>query len=461
MPTLRQLRRGAAAGPAEERLSLSDLVEWQSISGGGGLFPYGFGSQQMTGPFEMPANDLGSYTNDIYKRNGIVFACIAVRAMIFAEIRFRYANLEQGRIGRLFGDPTLDILNRPWPNGTTGELAARMIQDADLAGNSYWVRRDNRLWRRDPDKMMIVLSGDESSDQYADVAGYLYYPGGITPGGEAYTYLPDEVAHWSPMPDPKATYRGISWLTPVLREIASDGAATDHKLQFFRQGATPNMVVTTPAEIMTQEQFDKFKQKMDAEHSGVKKAYKTLYLAPGADVTVVGKDFSQMAFSETQGRDETRIAAAAGVPAVIVGLKESMQGSSLNAGNYQQARRRFADGTMRPLFRSAAAALQTLVPPPNAGSLLWYDDSQVAFFREDRADAADIFYKKALTVEALVRAGYQADSVSAAVELEDLRALQHTGLFSVQLQPPGSGQSPDDEGSGDDSPDPSADGSGQ
>jgi phage portal protein BeeE len=164
-------------------------------------------------------------------------------------------------------------------------------------------------------------------------------------------------------------------------------------------------------------------------------------LAPGADVTVVGKDFSQMAFSETQGRDETRIAAAAGVPAVIVGLKESMQGSSLNAGNYQQARRRFADGTMRPLFRSAAAALETLVPAPNAGSVLWYDDSQVAFFREDRADAADIFYKKALTVESLVRAGYQADTVATAVELEDLRALQHTGLFSVQLQAPGSGDS--------------------
>ena len=258
MPTLRQLRRGAATGAAEERLSLTDVVEWQAISNGGGLFPYGFGSHSLTGPFEMPANDLESYANQIYKRNGIVYACVAVRAAIFAEIRFRYANLDQGRIGRLFGDPSLDILNRPWPNGTTGELAARMIQDVDLAGNSYWVREGNRLWRRDPDKMLIVLSADESSAQYADVAGYVYYPGGIKPGAPSFTYLPGQVAHWSPNPDPTATYRGMSWLTPVLREIASDGAATDHKMQFFRQGAVPNMVVTTPAEIMTQEQFDKF-----------------------------------------------------------------------------------------------------------------------------------------------------------------------------------------------------------
>jgi hypothetical protein len=137
---------------------------------------------------------------------------------------------------------------------------------------------------------------------------------------------------------------------------------------------------------------------------------------------------------------------------VIVGLKESMQGSSLNSGNYGQARRRFADGTMRPLFRSAASALETLVTPPNSGAILWYDDSQVAFFREDRADSAEIFYKKALTVESLVRAGYEPATVQDAVDNEDLRSLVHTGLFSVQLQPAGSDLSAGDEGPSDDSP---------
>jgi phage portal protein BeeE len=438
MATLRERRRGTASSD-EQRMSLSDVVEWKSIAGGGGIFPVGYGNMAGIPNAEMPSASMESYASSVYKTNGIVFACMAVRQSVFAEIRFRYANLENGKVGRMFGDPTLDVLFRPWPNGTTGELAARMIQDVDLAGNSYWVREGNRLYRRHPDKMLLVLTENPADARYSDIAGYSYWPDGIFPGRRNYTYLPEQVCHWSPLPDPQRDYLGMSWLTPVLREIASDSAATDHKQSFFRNGATPNMVVKTPAEIMTQDQFDAFKAKMDREHVGTGRAYKTLYLAPGADVSVVGRDFSQMDFGETQGRDETRIAAAAGVPAVIVGLKESMSGSSLNAGNYGQARRRFADGTMRPLYRSAAAALQTLVPPPNSGSILWYDDSQVAFFREDRADAADIFYKKALTVESLVRAGYEAETVATAVENEDLRALVHTGLFSVQLQKPDSG----------------------
>jgi phage portal protein BeeE len=56
----------------------------------------------------------------------------------------------------------------------------------------------------------------------------------------------------------------------------------------------------------------------------------------------------------TQGAGETRIAAAAGVPPVIVGLSEGLQAATYS--NYSQARRRFADGTMRPLWRNAAVA---------------------------------------------------------------------------------------------------------
>ena len=69
--------------------------------------------------------------------------------------------------------------------------------------------------------------------------------------------------------------------------------------------------------------------------------------------------------------------------------------------------------------------------------------------------------KNATAIRTYTDAGYTADSAVAAVVAGDPTLLEHTGLFSVQLQPPGSGQSPDDEGSGDDSPDPSADGSGQ
>jgi hypothetical protein len=123
---------------------------------------------------------------------------------------------------------------------------------------------------------------------------------------------------------------------------------------------------------------------------------------------------------------------------VIAGLSEGLAGSSLNAGNYSAAKRRFSDGTMRPLWRNAAGSLEVLVPPP-AGSRLWYDSRDVAFLREDDKDIASIQSMNAQTIKALLDAGYDPDAAVAAVENNDFDLLsgKHSGLFSVQLQPPG------------------------
>ena len=427
------LRRRRSA--PSERNGWDDVQSWIQMAGA--QFPVQTSALLGSSLESLPS---GENFADVYKSNGIVFACMAVRQRVFSQITFRFVELNNGKVGKFFGTPDLGVLEKPWPNGTTGELAARMIQDADTAGNFYAVRQGDRLYRRDPRKTSIILSGNPDEDEFVDVMGYVYRPKGKQ--GPSYTYLPSEMCHWTPTPDPDHPYKGMSWITPILREIRSDNAATDAKAKTFANGMTPNMVVKFPQDVMTQEQFDKFKAKMEAEYAGSGKSGKTMYLAPGADVQVVGADFRAMDFSETQGRDETRIASAAGVPAVIVGLKESLAGSSLNAGNYGAARRAFADGTMSDLYRGASAALETLVPAPQAksASKLWFDISQVAFFREDRADQANIYFARAQAMRQLVEAGWDADSVNAAFEAEDMSLLVHSGLLSVQLQKPGSPQ---------------------
>jgi phage portal protein BeeE len=428
MASLRQLR----AEPA--RNGFDDMQSWIQMSGAS--FPVQTSALLGSQPEALPS---GEDFSSIYKSNGVVFACMAVRQRVFSQITFRFASLNNGKVGKLFGGPEIDVLSRPWPNGTTGDLATRMITDADTKGAFFGVREGQWIYRRDPLKMSVVLSGNPAEDEFVDILGYVYRPNGER--GPSFSYLPSEVCHWTPTLDPEAHYaKGISWITPILREIRSDNAATDHKAKFFANGATPNMVVKFPEGVMNQDQFDRFKAKMEAEYAGSAKAHKTMYLAPGADVEVVGKDFQQMDFSETQGRDETRIASAAGVHPVIVGLKESLAGSSLNAGNYAAARRAFADGTMSDLYRGAAAALETLVPAPQVKgpAKLWFDISQVPFFREDRGDAATIRQTQATTIASLIQAGYEPDSVIAAMEAEDFTLLVHSGLYSVQLQPAGS-----------------------
>jgi phage portal protein BeeE len=249
------------------------------------------------------------------------------------------------------------------------------------------------------------------------------------------TLLPDEVCHFSPKPDPMARFRGMSWLTPVLQEVMADKAATRHKLKFFDNGATPNMAIKFDKDTRP-EAFQDFVQKFNDAHRGADNAYKTMFLAGGADVTPLSMDFRQMDFKVTQGAGENRLAVAAGVPAAILGISEGLQGSSLNAGNFSAARRLFVDSTMRDLWAKAAASLAVLLTPP-AGARLWYDDRDIPFLREDEKDAAEIQFLEAQTLRQLLDAGWDPDTAKAYLLSGDLSLLKHSGLFSVQLQPAG------------------------
>jgi phage portal protein BeeE len=243
------------------------------------------------------------------------------------------------------------------------------------------------------------------------------------------------MVHFAHTPDPLAHYRGMSWLTPIVREVVADSAATRHKLKFFENGATPNMLVKSP--VSDPEVFKKWVSIMEEKHAGTANAYRTMYLGAGADATVVGTNFQQLDFKVTQGAGESRIATAGGVHPTIVGLSEGLQGSSLNAGNFGQSKRAFSDISLRSLWRSASGAFANVIDVPDSAEL-WYDARDVPFLQEDQKDAASIRKEDALTIESLVRAGFFPESAQQAVAADDYSLLKHTGLVSVQLQPPGS-----------------------
>ncbi len=398
--------------------------------------------------------DYAGYVEQGYRQNGIVFACILTRLLLFSEARFQWRSFSDGRPGDLHGTDELALLDRPWPGATTGDLLARMETDVSLAGNAFLTTTDDtgrygrsatgpgrRVVRMRPDRVTIVAGSRSGRADALDVqaVGYAYRPAGGATGGEDDVLLPAaDVAHYAPIPDPMHRWRGMSWLTPILREIEGDKAATVHKGRFFRNGASPALAITLDKQVRPAD-FERFKALFESQHRGAENAYKTLFLGGGADAKPLTMDMRQLDFKLTQGAGETRIAAAAGVPPVIVGLSEGLQSATYS--NYGQARRRFADGTMRPLWRSAAGALQALVTPP-AGSALWYDDRDIAFLREDQSDLANIQGRQAETVARLCDAGFTPESVIGAVMAEDFTQLQHSGLFSVQLQTPGTDGAP-------------------
>jgi phage portal protein BeeE len=412
---------------------MNDWYEMFSYQGLG----YAMTGSSVSADAESIENSFSGYINGIYKSNGIVFACMEARRSVFSEARFQFQRIRKGRPGDLFGSPALGLLEHPWPNCTTGELLSRAIQDVDLAGNHYVVREAGRLRRLRPDWVQIVLSEAPDRAVKSDVLGYVYYPGGIG-NGTGQVYLPEEIAHWCPIPDPDAQYRGMSWITPILREIQADKEATDHKARFYANASTPKLAVSLK-ESVTKQQFMEFVEAFDTANSGPDNAYKNMYLGGGADVSVVGANMQQIDFKSVTGAGETRIAAVAGVPAVVVGFSEGMQGSSLNAGNYKAAKENFGDRTLRPLWRSVSAAYESLIKlPANDGTVrLWYDDRDIAFLRTDRKDQSEILSTNQSTIVGYVTAGFTPESSVAALAAGDETLLVHSGLVSVQLLPPG------------------------
>ncbi len=440
---LRQLR-GSGPAPTSTRSTFEEILA-SFTDPAGMMTTYGTMS-----PEERIDSNVG-----VYHRNGPVFALVAARLQVFSQARFQWTRGTAGNARDMFGTRDLDLLERPWANARTPALLGRMELGASETGNAF-IRRirrprsltggpEDRLGVLRPEWVTIILGSQEETEapeQAADVevVGYAYSPGGDA--SRAQLFLPGEVVHYAPLPDPSAQFRGMSWITPVLNEINSDHASELHKAKFFENAATPNLAIKFDPTV-TLEAVRGFKKLLEDEHKGAFNAYKTLYLGGGADPVAVGKDFQQLQFAATQGKGESRLASAAGVPPSWVGFSEGLQGSALNAGNFDSAaRRRMGDGTMQHLWATAAATLEGLFDKTEIprGAMLWHDTRWIPFLRDDAEKSALTQQTQASTISSLISSGFTAESAIQAVDDGDLALLEHTGLVSVQLQKPGSQQ---------------------
>jgi phage portal protein BeeE len=445
--------RGAIDQWLNEYLLPSGMVN--QFAYGGQVYGFGGGLNLSYGQ-----NKAREFSGDLPGHAAAVKACPPafgaemVRAMVLSQARFTFRNprwmtaeyiaKRRSTPGRMFSTRDLAVLERPWPNGTTGDLIGRMEWHSGLAGNSFvtnW-QQNSRLRVLRPDWTAVVSGSQSEPDDPvgaldAEVIGYAYQNGGFTPGNRnaLITLPPSSVAHFAPLPDPLSPGMGMSWITPAVREIQGDMLAAQHKVTYFSNGATPNLVVKgIPA--MSRDQFDDIVNMLEDRHTGTANAYRTLYLTAGADATVVGANLAEIDFRAVQAGGETRIGLLSRVPAPLLGIGEGLQGSSLNAGNFAASRRMFADSWIFPTLQNLASTLAPLVSVP-VDAELWFDVADMPILREDAKDAADIGQVQAASITLLVRDGFTPESAVAAVTAQDMTLLVHSGMVSVQLWAPG------------------------
>jgi phage portal protein BeeE len=209
---------------------------------------------------ERMEGDFAGLVRDGLKANSIIWSCERLRVKVFSQARFMYQHLNDGRPGDLHDSPAtrLQVLEHPWRNATTGDLLARMRLHSDLGGNSYVVSRygglgASRLRVLRPDWVSIVMGSDEEpgrpqrrrrADHRLPLLARRLVESARTrhvPGRRGVPLRADARPH--------AHYRGMSWLNPVIAELETDKAATEHTLQFFRNGATTQVIVTVDKDI--------------------------------------------------------------------------------------------------------------------------------------------------------------------------------------------------------------------
>jgi len=397
---------------------------WEGMASGAAVFTTSYGQPDKEtlppelGPFALQANGTSS----------IVFAAEAVRMALFAEARFQYQAKDDKH---LFGNTTLAKLEEPWPGATEGDLLARMEQDAGLMGNAYiWEPPgEGRLVRLRPDwttivsELVAVPNGTDKPGWYRNKIGYFWEPPkSVLDQGEGFFIPAEECVHWAPICDLAANFRGMSWLTPAVREVQGDSGLTAYKIKYLQNAATPNLLIKY-AQKLAPATVDAVRERVTARYGGVDNAFRTLVLDQGADTTVVGNSLSQMDFSGVSAVGVERILADAMVPGVLVGL-EPLRGAGRG---YQESMQKLANLWARPQWRSVCGALSQLLDVPD-GNRLWFDVSDIAALQDGELEKGQAALVKAQALLALVQAGYTHESAVATVASMDLSQLQAGGL---------------------------------
>ena len=394
---------------------------WEGQASGAAVLTSTYGSPDR----EAILPQIAGWAQQSHASSSPVFAAILVRMMLLAEAQFQFQARDDKH---LYGTTDLAVLEHPWgPDSTSGELIARCEQDASIAGNSYtWAPPgEGTLVRLRPDWVTIVseLVRVGGGGTYRRKIAYWHEPPAAVWGqGRGFLVPANEVAHWHPIPDPDANFRGMSWLTPAMRDIQGDDAMARYKIRYLQNNATPNIVIKY-AQKLQAGTVDALRERLAARYGGPDNAGKTLILDQGADLVLAGNSLAEMDFAGVAQVTIERILADGGVPPLLVGL-ESVKGAGKS---YESVIRRFADLTLRPLWRSLCAALEMLVPGVPSGARLWYDTGDIAALQEGEQVRAQVALIRMQALLAAVQAGYTHDSAVVAVEAGDLSQLKAGG----------------------------------
>lgn len=338
--------------------------------------------------------DYQSYVDEGYNLNAVIYSAIQykARAVLGAPLRAYAGDPDHPEV--LPPDHELTkLLTRPNAYQTGGEFMMMNTIYFNLAGETF-VHMDRpargglpvAMRPLRPDRVKIIPDGN------GGLLGYLYVPENRS-WLDGVPMLPQDVMHVklpNPMDPIEGMGHGLSPISAVAQSADVDNQVTKYLKTFFAKGTMTNLILKFNHP-MDDTEIARVRQRWQEIYGGVENWSKPGVLDDSGEVQRLGLTFDEMGFGPIDERNESRVLAPFGVPAILVGTRYGLARSTYS--NYAEARTAFWQDTFLPELQLYEPNFDYYLTGEDANLIVRFDTSQVPALQKDIGKQIEGAYK--------------------------------------------------------------------
>ena len=358
-----------------------------------------------------------------YRNNELIFACIQEYITSASEAILVVGNKDDD--GNLI--PTTDaratqLIAEPNPSMDTVAFLEALHMQLLIGGNVYLFTPRSAIgtitgmyWLR-PDRVQII-----PNEMTGAARGYKY-----TIGNTPYIIPAEFIAHHKTT-DPLNDWYGLGNLQVLAKMVNLDTDATDFARSVFENKGVPAGFLKVARKINNQDEADSIRRNWHARFAGKSNWQRIGVLDEDATYEQLAPNMGDMAMPDLRGITESRICAVFGIPPIVVGAKVGLDSATYS--NYKQAKESLWEETLLPAYKRVGAFLtRALRDTPDFKEMEFgFDFSDVRALSDDMKEMADVTKTRSESAAILIKAGYEPESVSEALQLPE--GLVHTGII--------------------------------
>ncbi len=364
-----------------------------------------------------PDANYSSFSINGYAGNELVFACIREIATSSAEAMLCLYD-SNGEL--VENNPLSNLLKSPTAHDTQYEFLEALITHLQIAGNAYVLKE-----RAPAGVVSLMLLRPDRVEVYPQRNAYSY-----SVGGQKYFIPADDIGHLK-FPNPNNDFYGLSPLQVLLKQTAIDTDATNFTRAFFNNAGVPSGMLKLKRRINSQEEADRLRTQWRGQFRGDRNWHRIAILDEDATYETMGSSIGQMEIPALRQLSESRICAAFGVPAILVGANVGLQRSTYS--NYREARESFWEETLLPLYKRIEQFMAGLLMPefPSEQGDIYFDFSNVRALQEDEDAIVNRKLVQAQIAKELINSGFTPQSALTAAGIDE--DIDHTGYLPTSL----------------------------